>query len=392
MKMLLLDDKMERVFKIRALAAKHGLQIADTNVLNDAIKKLKEDSFDIFVVDLYVPEYHGKEVQSESGIKLLNDIFNTKNLIRPANIIVISDHLNEIPYLEQLMDLPISVISTSNTENWYERMDLLFDKLCCSQVDIAIITATETEFNAIYDTSWRLQIRIGKLKFYKKIFKEKKISAILVQTESMGMIYASYLMSTLFKYYHPKQVVMIGVLAGDPEDTNLGDIIVASSAYYYSSGAIKEDENGNLVFESDPVSVDAKDDFVGIFAEYGNNIMSEIKTKVDTIFSKPGDRKVKNACKNASIKVGYVVTGPSVVKSATYRELFIEKFFRKYLGLDMETYPVYFFCQKQGDVDFISIKSVCDNANKDKNSTYQPYCAKLASELLLYYIENSYTV
>ena len=393
MKILLLDDNFDRINKISGFAESRGLQIVSVYNLDGARKELQQNNYDIFIIDLYVPiSYSKKTIEQDSGLRILNEIFNKKNLIRPTNIIVISDHLKEISYLNELMALPVSILSTNESYDWIETLGDLFDKICCHQVDIAIITATDTEFNAIYDDKWLKDIEIGGLTFYKKFFLQNNTNALLVQTENMGMISASYLMSSLFKYYDPRKVIMIGVIAGNPNDTKLGDIIVANRSYDYSSGAIKEDDNGEPIFESDPIAVEANEKFVNIFKSYeAKGIMNKIKSKVNYFFCEEEYNEIKKDCRDASIKIGYVATGPSVVKCKKYREMFIEKFYRKYLGIDMETYPVYYFCKKKGSVEFLSIKSVCDNADKSKRSVYQPYCAKLATEILYYYIENDLT-
>lgn len=92
------------------------------------------------------------------------------------------------------------------------------------------------------------------------------------------------------------------------------------------------------------------------------------------------------------IIIGNMATGPAVIKSKEYVKNFIEKYFRQYDGIDMETYPIYYFCKKIGSVDFLSIKSVCDHADIHKNDLCQKYCANIVAWLLEYYIKNDFKV
>ena len=78
--------------------------------------------------------------------------------------------------------------------------------------------------------------------------------------------------------------------------------------------------------------------------------------------------------KISTVKIGPIATGSAVISNESFIEKIIEPQYRKLLGIDMETYGVYFACQNSGqDVQFVSIKAVSDLADKDKDDSFHSY-------------------
>ena len=383
--LLLIDDNSERVKEIKIILNRFNIKLFHAETIREAHNiNRDEQNIDIIIVDLFVPQEIRYEVQS-LGFQFINEIYNPGNLKRPKHTILVSSYFNDFPNKRDLLRLPVSIIDTNSDRDWKIELNKLLFKLCVYDCDIAIITAVKNEFDAIYDNNWRQELIVGGLTFYRKIYTNKdnkKISAILVQAESMGMVYAAYTMSILFKYYSPTQVFMIGIAGGNPDDTRYGDIIIAQKAYDYSYGAIKDKSQKVFGFESDPVTVSASKRLVNIFKSYSlNNLQKTIMNQIDL------DMTLEN---DIEIKVGAMATGPAVIKSKLFVQEFIKKHYRHYVGIDMETYPIYYFCNERGDVEFLSIKSVTDYADLHKGEKYQKYCAKLSIKLLEYYIENDF--
>ena len=386
MKILLLDDKKERTQDIEEITHDYKAELVTSHSLEDAKNKLKYNEYTLVMIDLVVPRnYKNRELSDNAGFELVKYIFETTdNICKPNGVIIVSDNLKEIDYLDDLNLYPLSIIDT-NFANWKDRMRQSIDNywLNINPVDVAIITAVDVEFEAIYDDEWSKDVESGALTFYRKEYHTKakeSVSAVLVQTENKGMVATGAAMSKLFKYYCPKKVFMIGISAGNPEETNFGDIIVATSSCDYSYGAVVENEEGELIFESEPTLITAADGLVNVFRKY-----SKDKTLSYTI------RRSTNMSSyntDIEIKLGVMACGPLVVKSKAMTEKYIRPFNRKYLGIDMETYAVYYSCKKNNCNDFMTIKSVSDHADKSKTHEHQRYCSKLSAELLKHYIYN----
>lgn len=96
---------------------------------------------------------------------------------------------------------------------------------------------------------------------------------------------------------------------------------------------------------------------------------------------------MKNDDKCSSIKIGAITTGSAVVANRDVIDAIIEPQYRKVLGIDMETYGVYFACEKSGkNIKFVSMKAVSDLADVEKDDSYHKFCsyvsAKFAFELI----------
>ena len=384
MKILLLDDDKDRIQDIQELAHDYNAEVIMSFSLDDAETRIKESHFDLVIVDLVVPpKYNNRTLSKVAGLEFIKFIYESlESIYMPYGVLAVSIHLDELDYLDQLRLYPVPLIDTT-AENWKGNIRTVIDNYCSriNSVDVAIITAVDVEFKAMYDESWAKDLDCGTLTFYRKRIKTNSgaITAILFQSENKGLLSASFAMSQLFKYYSPKKVFMIGIAAGNSKRTSLGDIIVAKESCDYSIGAVKDDK-GELEFESEPSLLRASDNMSNIFRSYSLNerLQYDLRSKVN----------MDDYNSDIKIHLGLMASGPLVVKSIQLKEKFIIPFNRNYFGIDMETYAVYYSCIKNGCKDFMSIKSVSDFADKDKDKDYQKYCSKLSAELLKYYIHN----
>lgn len=393
MKILLVDDdKTGRTTTVTDISSVYGFEVTSCSDTYTAKKHLSKNEFCLVIIDLYLPEYTNSEVSTDAGIKLIQYIFETNdNIIRPQGILVLSKNLKEIEYYNQLLYYPVAVIDTTPQNDWESALHnrISYYANLHNNIDIAIITAIDVEFNAIYDDNWREDKSYGAITFYRKCFKnkyEQNVKAILFKAENKGMVSSSVAISTLLKFYNPRYLFMIGITGGNPKKVKSGDIIVANKAYDYSFGAIIEGENDTFEFEPDYLSESADDDLINVFSSYklNKNLLFNIRQKASIGTSFNQDIK---------LHIGSIATGQSVIKSEEFVKRFIKNHNRGYCGIDMETYAVYYTCRKLNrNVKFLSIKSVSDYADTNKSDEFQGYCAKLSTELLLHFISENLNV
>ena len=81
------------------------------------------------------------------------------------------------------------------------------------------------------------------------------------------------------------------------------------------------------------------------------------------------------------MRIGPLASGAAVIQNEEVLHKYIEPYQRKVLGVDMETYGVYYACENAFEPvpEFFSIKAVSDYANSQKNDGYQEYCAFLSA-------------
>ena len=388
MKVLLLDDDQSRIQDIENIFHEYDSVLITSHSLEDAKIKLKTEVFDIVVIDLLVPEfYNNRNISSIAGFDLVKYIYETNDTIsRPTGVIVVSTNFNNVDYTEELKIYPVSLIDTSSIA-WHEKFKNAIDNFwtIINPIDIAIVTAIDVEFRAIYDNSWIEDLNFGLFTFYRKEYisvSGKTISAVLVQCEKKGLVSASLTASALFRFYTPNTVIMIGVSAGNPEKTKFGDIIIATQASDYSFGAIVDGEDNVLQFESEPAVVDASERISRIFINYCLNDKLASSIREATAMSQYSE--------DIKLIHGLMASGSQVIKSKIVTNEYIRPYNRNYIGIDMETYAIYWFCKKYNCPNFISLKSVSDHGDKNKTHEHQEYCAKLATKLLEYYISNDF--
>lgn len=388
MKVLLLDDNQNRIQDIEKLIHEFDSILTTSSSLEAARDKLKQEKFDIVIVDLLVPKlYTNHAISNVAGFEFIKYIYETNDTIsRPTGVIVVSENLEKVNYIDELKQYPISLIDT-NSSSWQENLKNVIDNFWAiiNPIDIAIVTTTDVEFRAIYDNSWTKDLIFGLFTFYRKEYisdSGKTISTVLVQSENKGLVSAGLTVSTIFKFYTPNTVAMIGVSAGNPSKTQFGDIIIATQASDYSFGAIVDGEDNVLEFESEPSIVCATEKTSRTFKTYcfDDKLPNFIRSSTN----------MPEYTEDIKIIYGLMASGPLVVKSNLVTNEYIRPYNRNYMGIDMETYAIYRFCQTFNCPNYISIKSVSDHGDKYKTHKHQQYCAKLATKLLEYYICNDY--
>ncbi len=395
MKVLLVDDNMSRVQSITDIVVNEfNDQLYEAHSYEDAIEKINCNRYDLVIVDAFIPKSYGDfDDLNNYGLDFIKNVFEKEDdFYRPLGCIMVSDFVEDSNVMNTMISYPVSIIDTKSRNNWkieLEKNINYFHHLIKKSIDIGIVTATDTEFNIvdkIFNGISDIQTDFADFKLATIDSKGKKISVIYVQAENKGMVSSAMATSQLLEYYSPRQMFMLGVAAGNPSETNFSDIVIANNAFDYSSGAIVESEDGKLVFENEPLIEKSSDELIKIFRKYCNNsqIKTFIKEKADV--NDDYDYIPNIYCKD-------IVSGPLVVKSKTFTELYIKNRNRKYYALDMEIYAFYHFCHRAIDAPrFLAIKSISDHGDKFKSKAHQKYGVRLVVELLKYYIENNYNV
>ena len=259
------------------------------------------------------------------------------------------------------------------------------------KVDIAIITAVESEFVAaksLFDNWNNVQVpddpniyQIASVTIDNDI---KNI--LLVMLPEMGMTAASCLTTKIICSFSPDQIYMVGICGGIRGEVELGDIVVATKSWDYGSGKIKPtgtktDETAYYELEPSPnqISIDP-------------TIVSEIKMNKDSIISDISNCWNKlHPEKQIHPKIFFspMPSGASVICDEKIFSEIIRPQHRKCVGLDMETYGVYFSIQNTSrkQIEFFSIKCVSDYADIEKNDDYHEVSCYISANFLAKFIE-----
>ena len=193
------------------------------------------------------------------------------------------------------------------------------------------------------------------------------------------MAAATNLTQSIIYHFKPFYIIMVGIAAGIGDGKNLGDIIAATEVWNYSSGKYITDENGKLAFSPDPKHIILHPNMESVLKrDYSAELYNIRKGWNEDI---PTDLK---------LVLGPLACGAAVVGNSEIVDDMIKQHSRKTVGLDMESYGVFYATNYGLDSGTIPIclKSISDFADEKKGDGYQKYAAYTSAEFARYLIES----
>lgn len=363
-----------------------------------ALIKLQQCQYDLVILDIKLPDLIGKNTNENGGVHLLNCIIRTERIKKPTHIIGLTSYDDSMGSHEQVFQENIwALLKYSRTVcDWKEQLRNKINYLLewkrnivqeikynqQYETDFVIITAVERECKSVLelDLNWSTIIIHGDSTLYKQGIikgKEKDYKIVLAQQHQMGMPAAGVLTMKLIQNFKPRYVGMLGIAAGKQNRVNLGDILIAAESWDYGSGKIRENgaDKDNYLFEPEPhqLSMDIQ------LKEKLSQDFSDVLYNIRRDWNKQCTEEINTDIK---IHVGALASGAAVIQDETVVQNYIDPQNRKLLGLDMETYAVYYAAvnTQLPKPRFFSIKSVCDFASKEKNDNYQSYAAFISAK------------
>lgn len=407
MKILIVDDETNKLGAIKNIIKeineiKEGDVFYAVDLIN-ARKSLLNTHFDLLIIDLCIPEEIGEKITSKiAGLDFLEEIIKINNYIKPKDILIITsfDESNEeYKTKEKIIDFPI-IKYDPLVKDW-ERIiksriqyHLIYEKNIIQEnltydYDVAIITAVEVESKAIkklYNSWETIELKNDPVTYYKKevIINEKKIKIVTAQQREMGIAAASNLTTKLLYHFKPKHIIMAGIAAGIGENKNYGDIIAAEIVWNYSNGKyiVSQIEKEDIIkFSPDPKTISISPLLHEKLSQDYKSILFKIKNDW------PNNTQIKN---ELNLIIGPLACGNAVVANKKIVEELIKPHSRKTVGLDMESYGVFYAANNTSRLktEFLCFKSICDFADSEKNDDYQNYSAYTSAEFTKYFIEN----
>ena len=191
--------------------------------------------------------------------------------------------------------------------------------------------------------------------------------------QATGMIDAAILATELILQFHPKILIMAGVLGGKPDEVKIGDIVIATKVFTIDKGKISE-----YGFRGELETSNNESAFITLFRR-------EKKKIIDYIESQDQTRKNK-----LDIHFGSIACMRQVIDLEGFFEENITSVDRKALALEMESYGVSRACElvNNGNTKALIIKSAMDNT-VDKVDGAKTYAAWTSATFIKYVLENN---
>jgi nucleoside phosphorylase len=199
---------------------------------------------------------------------------------------------------------------------------------------------------------------------------QKKI--VYASQHNSGMVDAAILTTEILTRCKPKYLIMVGVLGGKPNDTNIGDVVIATKVFTIDSGKITD---YGFKKEANVAQTESKE--IKKISREKNAIQEFINRSDDT-------RKT-----NISIHFGPIACVNQVIDKKGFFEDNISEIERKAIALEMESYAVVRACHlvNEGKTIPLIIKSVMDNT-QNKTDNAKTYAAWTSAKFLEYILNN----
>lgn len=407
MKILILDDSSEKIGAITKLINSTEfaplITIEYSLDLQGGRSKLCNTYYDLLILDLNIPEQIGYPASYRAGADFVDEIIETERVLKPTDIIILTAFDDSATaFREKIEHVGFFILQYDySAQNWRDSLKSRIDYLiCCRQqwditprlpeCDVVLITAVAIETSSVLslDYPWK-QLRVEddpsiyNYAIIDQHHTHNKIRILHNQLPEMGMAAAAAISAKMIIKFKPKYVIMTGIAAGIKKELNLGDIMVGTDIWNYSSGKYKDSEEGgnnniDLLPDSIHIPLDETIREIIINQDY-DETLKEIKAQF------------KDFCPENDLNVAFgpIACGSAVVASDQIVREQVLAHSRKTIGLDMESYGVCFASRaiSAETVKHIIIKSVSDKADKAKNDGYQKYASFTSAQFAKYLIE-----
>lgn len=389
-RILFVDDDIDRSQEMTQILNDNEInnECEYSTTKNDALNKLSLKQYDLVIIDLMLPNSMSVRGKSATaGIEILNEICFGKRIIKPLYVMGVTSNEESYDKAKDTFDQSLFPLSIwKDDEEWkmkfLSKVNYLmnisgeYKPLNRLKVDAVFITAVDDEYNALdsLPIEWKdLELEndsgIYGIGTYKTLNGQVK-RILKAKLPNMGIAAATYSTTTIINKFQPETVIMVGICGGRCGEVQLGDLIIADVSWDYASGKIKDKSEGGFELLPQPHQINIKP-MIKSFVQKNEGLIHDIYKKWNLD---------KHQSKSSNLKIGALASGASVISSEDFYEQIIFPQHRKFLGIDMESYGVYFACENSNDqIKFISIKAVSDLANVEKDDTYHEYCSYISS-------------
>lgn len=387
MKTLIVDDQYEDKAKVIVSVLKRVGESDVTLVVGakDALRHMRDEKFDLLILDLQIPDELGQDPSTTGGKNLLEFVEINDAIHRPTSVLAITSHQEAYDLCADFFKQRgwAIILGVDDEDYLYSVLSTQKAHLTAraSSFDIAIITALpHRELEAVLKLpcNWKEHKEMDDDNIYHtgSITLSNGCQKTIIATCSphMGMCSAAALTATVCLKFRPALIIMTGIAAGIKGKVELGDILVADPSWDWGSGKLTI-KDSTPVFLSAPTQIPL-DSTLRKKIQY----LATSRAYVDEIYAEW--KEGKRPPHNLSMHIGPVATGAVVLEDPATVAL-IEKQNRNTIGVEMEAYGVMSTAYYLGvwKPKVIAIKSVCDFADPEKNNEWQGYAAYTSASM-----------
>lgn len=402
MKILIVDDQIEKAERLANIVREVSprTEILHATNASDGFRSLLEFRPHLVLLDIVLPINLNDNETNESGSLWFVHEVKRKVSGRPLPFIVgTTQYAESLARVQETFRNNLwSVVYVHESESrWTQQIQqavrfaesnaerLSFESArTANEADVAVIAALRNpEFSELVSAlGGGVQVSLDEtqeiwLKCRLKRADGTDLNVLAASADEMGMTAMASLITKICISCRPKRVILVGIMAGNPERVGLSDLIVIESTWNFQVGKLTE--NG---FQPDVKSLACS-------YSLANGIMNAIDEKffLDFWASWSSHDRPQQIAK---IHKGDVACSPFVVADGkTFSNLEKEQK-RKVLGLEMEAFGLYDAVRRLGTLapEVLCVKSVCDFGDGVKDDRYQTYCAALSAAAAVKFIRS----
>lgn len=393
-KVMIVDDSPQRYRDLLPKLDEIGIPRTSIKMLSakyDAIEELKENQYDLLVLDILLPAWPDGEPDRQNALDLLFAVNHDEAIKKPHSIIGITADTkvaDEVaPDFEEFTWTIASYSPTS--DGWigkivncvkYLQSKEKNKKPVVHNYDLAVICALanpELEEVLKLPWNWSAAMPLDDTIFYREGYFEKdnnNYRVVAAHSTRMGMVSSAILTTKIVEHLRPKCVAMTGICAGHKSKAQLGDVLIADPAWDYQSGKLTSvDGRAKMEFSPHQIPISA------LIRSRVEQISSD-RSLVSDILSEFGS----DAPRGFKIQLGPVASGGAVLADGKVIDEVTQFQNRDLLGIEMEIYGVYAAVQQSSapQPQFVAIKGVCDYADPKKKDGAQRFASYASARVL----------
>lgn len=403
LEILIIDDKEQKIDALQQvimpLFAPGEVVINDARTIVEARDKMREQAYDLVILDMVIPELEDEEPSHTAGAEFLTEINENQDIHLPLQVIGLTEYEAEFnKQKEEFRDRLWYLLFYSQSKLEWKKMlkakvrqlakmksDFISSLENRSKYDVGVICALSEEFeqmqNAFEGCQWNDCCLPGLPFLFRTTIiptsSFKDIKVIAACAEKPGVCATSILATAMYTVAKVDALFMTGITAGINDGSiKLNDVIIANSIDDYATGKIIDDKEGEVSWLHEIHEVNASTRLLSAASSLARDegICGGINRDMLQHHLITADTKI-------TFQVAKTVCGPFVLASSSVVEKLTDSD-RKLQAIDMEGFGLYLTAHSL-EKQALWIKAVCDFADRSKGDGFHKSCS-YASAAFLY--------
>lgn len=399
-KILLVEDEQEKRRLIsKALLACEGITLENITLASDAYeakRQISQQKFDLLILDINIPRRADDQITVGGGLDVLSFIKGNTRAISPTYIIGLTAYADGADAAQSAFAMPLwkLLLFSYSNDTWSaaikEAVNFLksrigppyFNDGHTYHIDVGIVVALEGEELAgirRLPYEWtECQVAHDPSRYIRGVVKhtERDLQIVAVASPRMGLTPAAVTATKLINNFRPRLLAMTGICAGVRGKAEMGDVLVADPCFDWGGGKwIYDAEESKPKFQPAAYQWRLNEAVRSAVRATGDD--ADLMRSIHASFHGNKPRTPPRVIIEA------MASGAAVLQSARAMHE-VRAQHKNLVGIEMESYAVFCAAAYSGEPrpHVLSLKSVCDFGDDQKDDNFHEYAIFTSSEFL----------